>query len=201
MISNFKTYAKESLKGNWGNAIIVFLGIYFLGSFISSVPQYFVMPAFMSQLMVLENPDTLTLNDIFIMMGSLFAVVFITQLLITVFVVGILQLGYSRFSIKLARTDQADTETIFDGFKMHYFLNVKSVFIVGIYSLLWMAPYLGFLFGGIYFASIENSLYILMFILSRKHIYVDVHFSAYISSPQLVYWSFIFRFTYEFTVV
>lgn len=163
MISQYKENAKLSLKGNWGNAIIVFLGIYFLGSMINSVPQYVVLPSLTSSLTDMQymtEPNiVLIFEGLFLSMGILF----IIQLAITVFVSGILQLGSSKFAIKLARTDHADPDVIFDGFKNHYWTNVKAIVLVQVYSLLWMIPSF-ILFGlGTYMIFLENSMHYLFF--------------------------------------
>ncbi|AIO18547.1 hypothetical protein KQ51_00667 [Candidatus Izimaplasma bacterium HR1] len=166
MISNFKKQAKESLKGNWGNAIVVFLGIYFLGSFISSIPQYFVMPSYISMLSEFENLEVFNIEELLRIMGAFMSIIFALSMVTSIFVVAILQLGQNRFSIKLARTGVADVDCMFDGFKKNYFLNVKSLFMVGIYSFLWMIPFIVFTFGWMYTFSKGSEIYILFIILS-----------------------------------
>lgn len=165
MISQYKEKARMSLKGNWGNAIIVFLGIYFLGGMISSVPQYFVMPGIMSQMSALENLTEPDFGEIMSIAVGAFGIVLILQTLITVFVVSVLQLGYQSFSIKLARTDKADPDVIFNGFKNHYWTNVKALLWVGLYTFLWMIPSFALFGVGIYMSVTEMSMFPIFFIL------------------------------------
>ena len=166
MISSFKKQAKEQLKGNWGNAIIVFLGIYFLSSFIGSVPQYFVLPSYISNLEVFETANEFNLAELITVMGSFMAIILLFAMITSIFAVAILQLGQNRFCIKLSRTGVADVDCIFEGFKKHYWLNVKSIFLVTFYSILLMVPFFAFTIGWMYFFSIESELWIAMLILS-----------------------------------
>ncbi len=158
LISQFKQNAKMSLKGNWGNAIVVFLGIYFLGGMINSIPQYFVMPSFMKSIDELQYIDEGNISEILTIFAFSFTVLIISSVVISILVISVLQLGYQRFSINLAKNDVADTDLIFDGFKKHYWINVKAILWVVFYSFLWQVPSLLFYGLGIYFAFLESEL-------------------------------------------
>lgn len=187
MISQYKENAKISLKGNWGNAIIVFLGIYFLGGLISSIPQYFVLPTMTAQLEQLENMQTFEWNKFIEIFAASFGVYIILIVVISIFVISILQLGYQRFSIKLAKEDKADPDCIFDGFKNHYWTNVKAMLWVGLYSFLWQIPSLFFYGLGGYFAYQESETSIVFVLLGAvASIFAVVKILSYSLVPYLL---------------
>lgn len=166
MISQYKENAKMSLKGNWGNAIIVFLGIYFLGGFISSIPQYFILPLMPDQTAFMTGTGpTFDMAELIAQFITVFILVLVMSIGIGIFVTGILQLGYARFSIVLAREDKADPDVIFDGFKNHYWINVKAILWVALYSFLWYLPSIFLYSLGGYFAATENQLFVVFLIL------------------------------------
>lgn len=174
MISQFKENAKDSLRGNWGNAIIVFLGIYFLGSLIGSIPNYIFTPNIFNELSVFESMETFDAENIINILINSFGFIFIFQVLISIFVIGVLQLGYPRFSINLALTDKADPDVIFDGFKMNYFTNVKALLWKGVFSFLWQIPSIILYIIGFYFAYNENELALLFYLLGTIAMFVAI---------------------------
>lgn len=143
MITRLKQKAKNDLAGNWGNAIIGFLGVYFLSSFIGSIPNYIFLPTFEKQLYLLDQQQVESL-DFIIPMITTFVLIIVVAMAISIFVVAILQLGYYRFIMDISRTGAADFDALFEGFKEgKYFLRIRAMLLVTLYSFLWMLPYIG----------------------------------------------------------
>ena len=63
--------------------------------------------------------------------------------LLAFFALGHLQMGHNKVHIQLGREKATDIGYLFDGFKKGYFVRVKGMAWVTLYSMLWLIPYMG----------------------------------------------------------
>lgn len=117
-----KLKAKESLKGNWGIAIVscIIYGILLKGFSTTINMREFINEVFM------ENVSN----------GDVDIRITIISILITVFLSGAMTYGLTSFFIKLVRKENPDVGDVFSGFK-HYKGTLIINILLLVYEILW----------------------------------------------------------------
>lgn len=126
MTSDLKKKALASLEGKWGLGA----GVTFLYYILTAAGIYLVLGAVMLLMIPLMGSD---MEEIW--SGLLHLIYMVVSLFIT----GIMMLGLLNVYLKLARGENAGAEDLFRYFrgKSQMWLAFKSVFLVGLYTLLW----------------------------------------------------------------
>lgn len=152
--SDFRTLARDALKGRWAIAVIAGLIASLLGAIVSSGPEIkfnfsdngaSVNLMFSNQQIYSSSGGWLPELNAFIVGGAIYIIIAALILAAVFFVLGsVISLGYSRFNLDLVdRSKEPDISTLF-GFFPHWknaaVANLLQTLYVVLWSLLFIIP-------------------------------------------------------------
>ncbi|MGB0175354.1 MAG: DUF975 family protein [Acholeplasmataceae bacterium] len=149
MIQQVKKRAKQSLKGNFGLALLGLLIFSIVTGIINSLASR-VIPGFdenyFNQFQGNLSPEQIQslLSDL----GIRIVLFVILSIAVNILLASIIQLGLIRYFNQFSLSKEPSLEMLFFGFKESYTFKLKSLVLVSIYAFVWFLPYTLFVTAG-----------------------------------------------------